>query len=49
MDKDTIVNNLLEFIGESIDLDNVISIEANCGGIWIDMTDGKTWSLVLNK
>jgi len=36
---------ILDFITDEINLDEVINVEHQCGGCWIDLADGTTKSL----
>ena len=44
-----IKNGLIGFLSEEIDLDEVTNVEYQCGGCWIDLSNGTTLSLTITK
>ncbi len=49
MTTDEIKNALVGFLSEEIDIDEITDIEYQCGGCWIDLSNGKTFSLVITE
>jgi hypothetical protein len=47
MTAEEVKNALLDFISDEIDVDEITNIEHQCGGCWIDLSNGKTISLTL--
>ena len=47
MTAEQISNELLGFISEEIDIDEIENIEYQCGGCWIDLKNGQTFSLTI--
>lgn len=47
MNKEEIIAQVLEAFFNLIDIEEIQSVEENCGAIWIEKTDGTTVSLSL--
>lgn len=45
MTPDEIKNEILSFLSEEIDFDEITNVESNCGSLWIDLKDGTTKSI----